>query len=217
MSFILHIETATKICSVALSENGKLVNEKTEYGDGYIHGERLTLLIQKLMSDKNINFSSLAAISISIGPGSYTGLRIGLSTVKGIAFALKCPIIPLNTLEIMAKSIRYDGKIFAMLDARRMEVYAYGINEVKNAIFSPAPVILDAESLSEFDPFLCLGDGAFKVKKIWTHRNVEFLDEFQINAGLQVELAFERFKNKDFATASTLVPDYLKEFQTTSS
>jgi tRNA threonylcarbamoyladenosine biosynthesis protein TsaB len=217
MSFILHIETATKICSVALSENGKLVNEKTEYGDGYIHGERLTLLIQKVMSEKNINFSSLVAISISIGPGSYTGLRIGLSTVKGIAFALNCPIIPLNTLEIMAKSIRYDGKIFAMLDARRMEVYAYGINELKKEIFSPAPLILDAESLSEFDPFLCLGEGAFKVKNIWTHRNVEFLDEFQINASLQVELAFERYKNKDFATASTLVPDYLKEFQATSS
>ena len=217
MSFILHIETATKICSVALSENGKLVNEKTEFSDGYIHGERLTFLIQEVISEKNINFSSLSAISISNGPGSYTGLRIGLSTVKGIAYALNCPIIPLNTLEVMAKSIRYDGKIFAMLDARRMEVYTYGINEVKNEIFSPSPLILDSESLCEFDPFLCLGDGAFKVKNIWTHRNVDFLDEFKISAGLQVELAFERFKNKDFATASTLVPDYLKEFQTTSS
>ncbi|MBM3455416.1 MAG: tRNA (adenosine(37)-N6)-threonylcarbamoyltransferase complex dimerization subunit type 1 TsaB [Bacteroidetes bacterium] len=216
MSLILHIETATKICSVALSENGILLNELTEVGDGFIHGERLTILIQKVIGKAGKKITSLSAISISNGPGSYTGLRIGLSTAKGIAFALNCPIINLNTLEIMVSTVQNEQKVFAMLDARRMEVYACGINEMKEEIFATAPIILDSSSLSEFDPFLCIGDGALKVKEIWKHRNIEFREDFQVSSAMQVEMAYKRFCNKEFANPASLTPNYLKEFQFTS-
>ncbi len=216
MSLILHLETATKTCSVALSERGKLLYEISEIGDGYIHGERLTILIQKVLLKTKVEISSLEAISISIGPGSYTGLRIGLSTVKGIAFALNCPIITLNTLEIIAKSIPNEEKVFAMLDARRMEVYAYGINESKEEVFSSSPLIVNSDTLAEFDPFICIGDGSMKVKEIWKHRQVKFMNDFHLNAGLQVKMAYSYYLKKEFANAATLVPNYLKEFQFTS-
>lgn len=212
-TWILHIETATKTCSVALSNEGVLIDELTELGDGFVHGERLTLLINDLIIRNNLTFKNLKAISISIGPGSYTGLRIGLSTVKGICFALNIPIIPLNTLEIIAKSVSSNSLIIALMDAKRMEVYAYGIDQMKKEIFSAAPVILTESTFIEFDPFLCLGDGAEKTKEIWKNRNVHYHDDFKLEASNQVNLAFELFKSKNFAKSDSLVPNYLKDFQ----
>jgi len=213
VSLILHVETATRVCSVALSMNGILLNEISEQGEGYVHGERLTLIMQEVMKNSKKEFDQLDAVSISIGPGSYTGLRIGLSTVKGIAFALRCPIIELNTLEIIANSVSHSGNIFAMLDARRMEVYTHGIDGHKNTLFNSSPMILDEWTFAEFDPILCVGDGAEKTKEIWKDRKIIYFDEFELKASLQIERAVQKFEMNLFSDPSSIVPKYLKEFE----
>lgn len=129
---ILHIETATKICSVAVSEAGNILAFHEEHPDNYVHGEQLTLFIEKVCIKARIQLSDLDAVSVSIGPGSYTGLRIGLSTAKGLCFGLEIPIICIETLDsllVTARSKYPNATLCAMLDARRMEVYTKSIDE----------------------------------------------------------------------------------------
>jgi tRNA threonylcarbamoyladenosine biosynthesis protein TsaB len=169
------------------------------------------------MKNGNRDFKELQAVSISIGPGSYTGLRIGLSTVKGLVFALKCPIIALDTLEILAKSHANKGNIISMIDARRMEVYAFGIDGSKKSIFSSKPVILEAQTFSVFEPFLCIGDGALKTKEIWSGRAINYDDDFRLDASLQCKISYEKYLKKEFSSPEHLVPNYLKDFQLNKS
>ena len=130
MSHILHIETSTKVCSVALGESGNLIDFKEEHSEKYVHAERLTILIKELMESNDINFQKLSAIAISKGPGSYTGLRIGVSTAKGLCYALNIPLISIDSILNLFLNFKMSFEqevenevIIPMIDARRDEVY----------------------------------------------------------------------------------------------
>lgn len=213
--FILHIETATKICSVALSENGQLIDCIETSSDGYVHGEKLTLFIQELLERCQRTPKDLKAISFSSGPGSYTGLRIGLSTAKGLCFALSIPLIGLNTLEVLASGVQLPEKtnVIPMLDARRMEVYAQIFDDNKNQISEIEAVIVDETSFSEHEPFIAVGDGVEKLKSIWNNRpGISYADDIQLSARFQVSFAYEKWQKEEFEDLAYFTPFYLKEF-----
>ena len=172
-NYLLHIETATKVCSVAISDNGVVLALKEASEDAYIHSESLTLFIEAVLVEAGITLNDLSAISVSAGPGSYTGLRIGLSTAKGLCFALNIPLISTDTLDALYHLIENNAlNIIPMLDARRMEVYAKiyaGNGEILEELDA---VILNETSFSSFEPFSVLGDGAIKCKELWQGRNI---------------------------------------------
>lgn len=217
MTTILHIETATKTCSVALSIDSKLVDTIETHSEQYIHGEKLTLFIQNILEKNSISFDQLSALSISSGPGSYTGLRIGVATAKGICFAKNIPLITIDTLnafESCARSSYPNNTLCVMLDARRMEVYSTIFNAQQIAIKSLSADVLDENSYREFEPFVCIGDGGSKCKELWAGRNIIFNEHLQLSAAGQVESAFEKFMNKEFVDIAYFQPNYLKEFYT---
>ena len=177
MSYILHIETATKVCSVSLSSDGELVQIREFKDEGYSHGEQLTILIQNVLDLQRITAESLSAVSVSAGPGSYTGLRIGVSTAKGLCYALNIPLISIGTLESMAEVARVaypDFNLCPMIDARRMEVFSLITNFEEDILKPVSADILDENSYTEFEPFVCFGDGAKKIEELWNERNIIF-------------------------------------------
>ena len=214
---LLHIETATKVCSVALSVNGRLVALKESTSDAYIHGESLTLFIEEVFRTANLKIENLAAVSISSGPGSYTGLRIGVSTAKGLCFALQIPLIQIPTLASLMQLCRNEvprQNLLAALDARRMEVYSLIQAPDGKILKSLSADTVDENSYSEFEPFVCFGDATFKLKELWANRAVIFKDDIYCSAKGQVELAYSKFKAQEFEDLGNFVPLYLKEFQT---
>ena len=214
---LLHIETATKVCSVALSVDGRLVALKESTSDAYIHGESLTLFIEEVFRTANLKIENLAAVSISSGPGSYTGLRIGVSTAKGLCFALQIPLIQIPTLSSLMQLCRNEvprQNLLAALDARRMEVYSLMQAPDGKILKSLSADTVDENSYSEFEPFVCFGDATFKLKELWANRAVIFKDDIYCSAKGQVELAYSKFKAQEFEDLGNFVPLYLKEFQT---
>jgi tRNA threonylcarbamoyladenosine biosynthesis protein TsaB len=217
MTTLLHIETATKTCSVALSIDSKLIDVIEIHHDQYTHGEKLTLFIQDILTNNSINFDQLSAVSLSSGPGSYTGLRIGAATAKGICFAKNIPLISIDTLsafENCARTFYPENTICVMLDARRMEVYSTIFNKHRSTIKMLSADIVDEDSYRDFEPFVCIGDGGSKCKELWSGRNIVFDDTFPLSASGQVEIAFEKFIKKEFADLTYFEPNYLKEFYT---
>ena len=214
---LLHIETATKVCSVALSIDGRLVALKESTSDAYIHGESLTLFIEEVFRTANLKIENLAAVSISSGPGSYTGLRIGVSTAKGLCFALQIPLIQIPTLSSLMQLCRNEvprQNLLAALDARRMEVYSLMQAPDGTILKSLSADTVDENSYSEFEPFVCFGDATFKLKELWANRDLIFKDDIYCSAKGQVELAYSKFKAQEFEDLGNFVPLYLKEFQT---
>ena len=214
---LLHIETATKVCSVALSVDGRLVALKESTSDAYIHGESLTLFIEEVFRTANLKIENLAAVSISSGPGSYTGLRIGVSTAKGLCFALQIPLIQIPTLASLMQLCRNEvprQNLLAALDARRMEVYSLIQAPDGKILKSLSADTVDENSYSEFEPFVCFGDATFKLKELWANRDLIFKDDIYCSAKGQVELAYSKFKAQEFEDLGNFVPLYLKEFQT---
>ena len=214
---LLHIETATKVCSVALSVDGRLVALKESTSDAYIHGESLTFFIEEVFRTANLKIENLAAVSISSGPGSYTGLRIGVSTAKGLCFALQIPLIQIPTLASLMQLCRNEvprQNLLAALDARRMEVYSLIQAPDGKILKSLSADTVDENSYSEFEPFVCFGDATFKLKELWANRAVIFKDDIYCSAKGQVELAYSKFKAQEFEDLGNFVPLYLKEFQT---
>lgn len=220
MSLILSIETSTTLCSVALHRSGHLLDTRESMEEG-AHAKQLTLLIQALLASQAISGKDLDAIAVSAGPGSYTGLRIGLSTAKGLCFGLDKPLIALDTLKILANSRK--GKAFdyliPMIDARRMEVYTavFESDTMTNCLESQ-PMILDEQSLTKFTcrPSLIFGNGAMK----WKEAHPEILGNFEAEkpypeAKYMGDLAYDAFMNQAFENIVTLEPTYLKEFQGT--
>lgn len=218
MSYILHIETATKVCSVALSKNGQLVQLK-EFSDlHFSHSENLTLFIQQIIELEGIKLSHLDAVSVSSGPGSYTGLRIGVSTAKGLCYALSIPLISIDTLTSMAQDESLKGlssSICSMIDARRMEVFSAIYNSEGICVKTASPDVLDETTYSEYEPLICIGDGAEKTKSIWKNRSIEYKDSFQISAKTQVELAYKKFIAQEFENVAYFEPNYIKAFHDT--
>lgn len=216
MAYLLHIETATKVCSVALSNDGQLVHAEEINEDGYSHGEQLTCLIEKCMQHAGLTFQELAAISVSSGPGSYTGLRIGVSTAKGLCYALKIPLIDVDSLISLAVvgSKKHPNKILCpMIDARRMEVYSGIYSPDFNVIKQISPDVIDEHSYAEFGQLICFGDGASKLSEVWKARQEITIDTsiFPSAAG-QVTIAFQHFQNNKFEDVAYFEPFYLKAF-----
>jgi len=215
--YILHIETATKVCSVAVSLNGELISCKESSSDEFIHGEQLTNYISEVISSANIQLENIAAVSVSSGPGSYTGLRIGVSTAKGLCFGLSIPLIAvpsLSSLIFLAKERHPNTTICAMFDARRMEVFRQVVDENRVELVSVGPQVLDEYSMVDFEPFLAVGDGTNKIKELWGNRNVQFDDAIVPSAKGQRILANQKLKDQDFEDIAYFVPNYGKEFYT---
>ena len=148
MSYILHIETATKNCSVAIGKSGSLVALKELYAENFSHSEQLHVFIQKALQEANIEMEALDAVAVSKGPGSYTGLRIGVAAAKGICFALELPLIGINSLQILAEkySALEKALLFPMFDARRMAVYVMVLDENKQLVKPTFNEVITANS-----------------------------------------------------------------------
>ena len=214
MTRILHIETATKVCSVGLSENGSLIGLKEIEEDGYAHGEQLTILIQDLLKEQNLSTKELSAVSVSSGPGSYTGLRIGGSVAKGICYSMQIPLIGIDALTSLSAitAKKYNQNICAVIDARRMEVY----NLISDASLNPLKTItadiITEDSYNQFDPFIVCGDGSEKLQEIWKERNCTFDLDIKSSATGQVEIAFNKFNQGQTEDLAYWEPFYLKDF-----
>lgn len=215
MAYLLHLETATKTCSVALSLNGELRQLKESAEEQFSHGEKLTLFIEEVLILEGINVDELAAISISSGPGSYTGLRIGVSVAKGLCFALQIPLIAVDSLRCiyeMAKKKHTTKTIIPMIDARRMEVFT-AIYDMEGTCIKPiSATIIDENTYQEFEPFVACGDGAEKLSKSWLGRNL-LIDSTCLSSALgQVNLAYQKYLKEAFEDLAYFEPFYLKDF-----
>lgn len=213
--FLLHIETCTKMCSVALSENGKLIDCIENDADDYIHGEYLTVFIEEILAKNKLLPKQLVGVSFSSGPGSFTGLRIGLSVAKGLCFALSIPLISVSTLKVLAllgKEKHPYSTLVPMLDARRNEVYCEIFDTDLKSIKSLSADILDETSYEGFEPFVYFGDGAQKMNKQWGNRKATIDVTIKLSAKGQVSLASEKFNQDEFEDVAYFTPLYLKEF-----
>lgn len=211
---ILHIDTSTKICSVAISLNSTLIDCIDSESDQFIHGEALTVMIELLMTRNNLQLSGLNAISVANGPGSYTGLRIGLSTAKGIAIGLSIPIIALSSLasliELAVQNHPYEI-IAAALDARRNEVFLR-IQQQGAVLLMDQPMVVNAQSFATYERMVWIGDANAKIKELLNNPMMEFNDALKASARGQVRLAHERFLANAFDELDTLTPNYTKAF-----
>ncbi len=215
MSFILHIETATKSCSVALSSNGKLLALKELNSLEYGHAERLTVFVQNVLDEAQIALKDLSAVSVSSGPGSYTGLRIGVSTAKGFCYALNIPLIAIDSLYSLAEQafIIHPGKnLCAMIDARRMEVFSAIYNDSLQLIKPISADIIDEKSYSEFGSFVYFGDGAHKLEDSWGLRELEIDRSIFSSAIGQIKEANRKYVAQEFQDVAYFEPFYLKDF-----
>ncbi|MBT5438077.1 MAG: tRNA (adenosine(37)-N6)-threonylcarbamoyltransferase complex dimerization subunit type 1 TsaB [Flavobacteriales bacterium] len=213
---ILHIETATKICSVALSDSGTLLDSLDKEPSEYIHGEYLTLFIEELLQNGNKTFQDLDAISVSIGPGSYTGLRIGLAVAKGLCFGLKIPLITVETLDsllALGRKVHPDQNLCAVLDARRMEVYSKIISSEETVVSDTEATIIDESTFTDFEPFICFGDGAAKLSEIWSGRDITINNDIKLIAAGQLNVSIAKFRNNNFEDLAYTKPMYIKEFK----
>jgi len=215
VSYILNIETATKNCSVALAKEGKTIFCKEIAEEGYSHAERLHVFIEEVIRESGILLQDLVAVAVSQGPGSYTGLRIGVSAAKGLCFALDIPLIAVDTLKTLASQVSIrDGLIVPMIDARRMEVYS--------AVFSPAfekkrevmaEIITENSFEEEQEKIYFVGDCADKCKTVLTKENFIFLDAIVYPSANEMSaLSYIKYKKNDIVDVAYFEPYYLKDF-----
>lgn len=222
MALILNIDTATPVCSVALSKDGICIGFK-ELVKENSHSSLLTVMIEELLQECNVDVSSLHAVSVSYGPGSYTGLRIGVSVAKGMCYALQIPLIAVSTLQTIAYGIKKESgdnaeTLFCpMIDARRMEVYTALYNDHLDVLIPDQALILDEHSFREqvkSQKIICAGDGSEKAKTVLTHPNFTFVSTLA-SARWMCELAKLKYDKQQFEDVAYFTPFYLKEFQTT--
>lgn len=225
MSFILCIETATEICSVALVSETKVLSLcEDHYGNA--HASRLTLLIDEVVKKAGISLRQLDAIAVSKGPGSYTGLRVGVSTAKGLCYTLEKPLIAINTLQSLTNhflknqpsAIRH-LQLIPMLDARRMEVYCAVYDENLNELKPTEAKIIDEQSFAEElnnGMVYFFGNGASKCKSVIKHPNAVFVDHINSSASGLQELVVKAFEEKQFEDVAYMEPFYLKDFVATT-
>ncbi|ARV15995.1 tRNA (adenosine(37)-N6)-threonylcarbamoyltransferase complex dimerization subunit type 1 TsaB [Polaribacter sp. SA4-12] len=216
MAIILNIETATKNCSVSLARNGAILAIKELNNGNYSHAEVLHPFIVDILKEANLNSNEIDAVAVSKGPGSYTGLRIGVSAAKGLCFAFDKPLISIKTLESLANAISVDeGIIVPMLDARRMEVFAAVFDVNYNEVREIKAEIIDENSYSEYlktSKVYFLGDGAHKCKEIITHKNAVFIDDKFPSSKEMAILSYNKYKKNDIEDVAYFEPFYLKDF-----
>lgn len=216
MAIILNIETATTNCSVSLAQNGELVQIREHNSPTYSHSEQLHVFIEEILSLSAIDIAELDAIAVSKGPGSYTGLRIGVSAAKGLCFSLDIPLISIPTLESMAYQKKIDsGFIIPVLDARRMEVYSAVFDHSYRKIRDTDAEIIDPDSFEQYSAkgkVYLLGSGAAKCKELLNHPNFSFESELVPSAAEMCSLSYAKFKNEQFENLAYFEPYYLKNF-----
>lgn len=215
MSLILNIDTAVQSSSVCLAENDKAIatkiNPSQKDSAAWLH-----VAIHELIHEQNITFAALDAIAVSEGPGSYTGLRVGMSTAKGLCYVLQKPLIAVNTLQMMAVAAQKEAVdlICPMIDARRMEVFTALFDHQLNYIQSPANLVLNEFFFQEFlkDRTICFfGDGSVKFQGLIKHSNAMF-KTFEISALLMISLTYQKFIKQDFVNLAYSQPFYGKDF-----
>ena len=216
-TYILNIETSTKACSVAVHNNGKLMSLKENVTENFSHSEKLQNYIQQTIEKSKIQLSNLSAVAVSMGPGSYTGLRIGVASAKGLCYALNIPLISISTLKAMSFGMSKEKKadLFCpMIDARRMEVYSAFFdsnNIIKREIKAE---ILDVSSYKDElkQKIVFFGDGSDKAKKTIKNKNASFVSNFHPSASFLGMLSYQKFLESDFEDIAFFEPFYLKDF-----
>jgi tRNA threonylcarbamoyladenosine biosynthesis protein TsaB len=216
VAYILNIETSTTNCSVSLSHKGETLVLKEDYGNGYSHAEKLHVYVDEVLKEAKISTLQLDAIAVSKGPGSYTGLRIGVSAAKGLAFALNIPLISVSTLEALAHQVKADsGLIIPMLDARRLEVYSAIFDTQFNSIRAIEAQVLNETSFQSYlskNKVYFIGDGVAKTKALLDNNNAVFIENKLPSADQMSALSFNKYKKSDTEDVAYFEPYYLKDF-----
>lgn len=226
MANILNIETSTDVCSVALTSDGQVLEHRENY-DGRNHAALLSQYIDDMLKYATPRGIKIDAVAVSIGPGSYTGLRIGLSEAKGLAFGLGVPLIGVDTLKILCVSVMFSKLVdeetlfIPMIDARRMEVFAGVYDLALNEVEAPSAVILDEQSFSKSiatgRKCLLIGNGSDKALEVLKGDNIEHIKGVKPTAVDMFALSELAFRKGDFIDVAYSTPRYLKAFQTTVS
>ncbi|MBP2832491.1 tRNA (adenosine(37)-N6)-threonylcarbamoyltransferase complex dimerization subunit type 1 TsaB [Aquimarina sp. U1-2] len=220
MAFILCIETSTTNCSVALTNDEDVIAIEEDISKQYSHAEQLHVFINKVINDATIGLKDISAVAISKGPGSYTGLRIGVSAAKGLCYALDIPLISVPTLQSLSLQVQLEDKdalIVPMLDARRMEVYAGVYSYLHEEVREIRAEVLTEHSFSEYvasRKVYFLGNGADKFSTLLQHQNAIFLKNKFPSARDMAKLSFLKFRQADFEDVGYFEPFYLKDFIT---
>ncbi len=215
MAIILNLETATKNCSVSVAENGKTIILKEYAGEGYAHAEKLHVFIEEAVKEAGLTLHNLDAVAVSKGPGSYTGLRIGVSAAKGLCYTLGIPLIAVGTTEVLARAVSIEeGVIVPMIDARRMEVYS-AVYSAGYALLEPVRAeIIDADSYSGVSaPIHLVGDGAAKCKGVLSGDMFVYHDHIIYPSAKEMAaLSYDKYKIGDIEDVAYFEPFYLKDF-----
>ena len=216
MARILNLETSTTNCSVSVSEQGRILSLIEENSANYSHSEQLHKFIQAALREAGLEQAQLDAIAVSKGPGSYTGLRIGVSAAKGLCYALDIPLISIDTLKCLATTTRVDeGYIIPVLDARRMEVYAAVYDSNYGLVRETWAEIIQPDSFADYvqsGPVLILGNGAEKCKEVLSDPGFEFDTSKLPSSREMASLSFENFTAGQFEDTAYFEPFYLKDF-----
>jgi tRNA threonylcarbamoyladenosine biosynthesis protein TsaB len=225
MATILNIETSTDVCSVALTSEGQVLDHRENY-EGQTHATLLSQYVKEMLDYARSREFKVDAIAVSIGPGSYTGLRIGLSEAKGLAFGLNVPLIGVNTLQLLTVSTMFNHFIdedkvlyVPMIDARRMEVYTAAYSPALEAVLEPQAMILDEQSFGDLlEMGYCLvlmGNGSDKARQVLSRDGVRFVEGVKPVAVEMLALAEKAYREHNFIDVAYSTPLYLKEFQAT--
>ena len=225
MATILNIETSTEVCSVALTSEGQVLDHRENY-EGQTHATLLSQYVKEMLDYARSREIKIDAIAVSIGPGSYTGLRIGLSEAKGLAFGLNVPLIGVNTLQLLTVSTMFnhfideDNVLYVpMIDARRMEVYTAAYNTALEPILDPQAMILDEHSfehlLAQGYELVLMGNGSDKARQVLSRSGISFVEGVKPVAVDMMALAEKAYREQNFIDVAYSTPLYLKEFQAT--
>ena len=219
MNYILNIESSTTNCSISLALDGNLVALKESNDDKYSHSTKLHSFINEVLKKSNISVKELVAIAVSKGPGSYTGLRIGVAAAKGLCYSLDIPLISISTLHILSKQIqvREQGLILPVMDARRDEVYCAVYDSSYNLIKKAVPKIINQESFSELSyksKLYFIGNGQEKCKRLIENNTNLIFSNYNTfpSAREMTQLSYKKFKDLNFKDIAYFEPDYLKDF-----
>lgn len=219
MTYILNIETATKNCSVSLAADGLTIAEKELSEEQFNHAEKLHVFIENVLEEAGITLQNLDAVAVSKGPGSYTGLRIGVSSAKGLSYALNIPLIALDTLQVLATKLRIgEGVIVPMIDARRMEVFTQIYNTQSEPLTTAYALIVDENAFGNINgPVHFLGDGALKCRELLNTDKFKYHEEMVYPSAREMgSLSFKKYRAEEFEDVAYFEPFYLKDFMLTT-
>lgn len=225
MALILNIETSTEVCSVNVAQDGKVLFER-ESLEGLNHSQMLTVFIEEILYKQGLSPAKLNAVAVSKGPGSYTGLRIGVSVAKGLCFSLNIPLLAIGTIDVMGRYASENQELYLgtrdeeilfcpMIDARRMEVYTAVFNAAGEQLRSVTAKIIDNTSFSSLlaqHRIMFFGNGAHKCRQALTHPNALFIGPLNASARFMIKYAEEKYKNNDWEDVAYFEPFYLKDF-----